>query len=233
MREFRVCRITALRTECNGIFPRRAGGHKLMSHCAAHHPGIALDLVERDAAPPEYPAVCLCVHPVVLPQSVRVSVKTVAVFHDKLTGPQNTAFRSRLIPEFCLNLVPHLWQFPVRTDFHGCEPCNDLFMGHAETHLSLSPVFQSEHLFTDTGPPACFLPDLCGMKRGHGNFLSANRIHFFTDDSADLFNHPLGKGKINVQTGRKLSYVSRPYHEYVTHRFGVGRCLTKGRYEHF
>jgi hypothetical protein len=69
------------------------------------------------------------------------------------------------------------------------------------------------------------------MKGRKEELLATDSIHLLPDDPHDLRPYPLAEGKHRVVAGRELADVTGPDQQAVGDGLGVGRILTKGRYE--
>src|SRR6266487_2295703 len=85
-------------------------------------------------------------------QTSFIQVKGVRILHDESAHAHQTGFWTRLVAKLHLNLIPDLRQLLVRAKFISRYGCEDLFMGHAETHVCTLAIFQAKHVFADCTP---------------------------------------------------------------------------------
>src|ERR1700693_5849135 len=140
-----------------GILTRSADGQtvfsavgqdeKLMGRGPSDTSRVSLYRTEIEPAPGKYPGIGL-IHLVVgLPGPVDIGIKTISVFHDKLPSAHQAKPGTDFIAEFRLNLIEDLWENLIGADLVPDNIGNDLFMGRADTEITVMTVLETEKLF--------------------------------------------------------------------------------------
>ena len=187
-----VCHISTIWTSKHVIFARRRGNHKLDTCGTTHRPRRGLNRHRVKAKPLKNLHIRVVVG---LKREVKphvIQVETVRVLHRELSHAEKTTLGSRLISEFCLDLIPDLWQFFIRIQ-RRCDAGKDFFVSHPESELDTTPISQTEHLIAHQIPPATLFPQRRWMHRRQKKFLTTDGIHFFPDDTCDFFVNPQPK----------------------------------------
>src|SRR5688572_14317426 len=93
--------------------------------------------------------------------------KRIQILHHKFPSPKNTALGTKLVPEFCLELICINRQLFVRADviFHERGDCR--FMSIRETEFSIVFEFSLEPIvYHRIIPSSSLLPNVFFLKRG-------------------------------------------------------------------
>lgn len=91
-------------------------------------------------------------------QAFLVFVKSIRVFHQKLTGPVNPEARTFFIPVLRLNLIQIQRQLLIGGHFSFYEIGKVFFRGRSEAELPVVAVAQFEHFGAVYIPAAGFIP---------------------------------------------------------------------------
>ena len=181
-----VGRVTAPLANCNQIFARFRRHHELVRLAAAHCARVGLHYHVLQPAAIENAAVRPIVFLVGCVQPRLVYIEGIGILHDELAHPQQPRFRSRLVAEFGLNLVPDLRKLLVTAQFSSGDRSHHLFMGHTQAQIAPEAVFQPEHVFAHHVPAARLLPDFRRIQRGQQHLLRAHAVHLFPHNLLDL-----------------------------------------------
>ena len=160
-------------------------------------------------------------------EALFVNVHGVGVLHGELTHPKQSALGSRLIPELALELVPDLGEFLVGAQF-ASEMRKDFLVGHAQTHLGPTTVFELKHLTAHLGPAPAALPDFARMQGGQAEFLGTDPVHLLADNSLDLVQNTMAQGKQRIDPRHELTHETCAHQEFMALRLGIGRVVTQG-----
>ena len=203
-RHLAVCPVTAGVADKNGVLPDRGQVHKLVGHAPAHDADVRANGHGGQSAPGEDPEVRFMERPVLLVQTLFVSIQAIGVLHGELAGPDQASPGTRVVAELGLDLVDEPGQPLVRVNLTRRKPGDDLLVGHRQHHLPIPAVAQPDQLPPRRSVPARPLPHVGGLHHGHRNLLPANRVHLFPQNAFDLPDRPPGQRQIREHPRRQL-----------------------------
>ena len=136
-------------------------------------------------------------------------IEAVGILHEKLPAAYDPGPGARLVSELRLNLVPYLRHVAIGSDMAFCNKTDNFFVGRGEYQ---GTIFYMKHRLSERFDAPCLLPKLERIQCGKMEFLSADRIHFFTDDLHDFLHQPVAERQERVDAGSE-----RPDHPGAQH----------------
>ena len=148
-------------------------------------------------------------------QSCGVHVEGVGILHDELAHAQQAAFRTRLIAELGLDLVPDLGQLFVAPQFprarHRSSPPRGSWRGTGRVRSGPSTGTSCRPWLPSGRTPATFRRDSTRQQE----LLRADRVHLLADDGRDLEQRTLGQEQVAVYAAGELADIARAQQQLV------------------
>ena len=198
-----------------------------MRLAAAHGAGVRFHHGVLQSAAFENAAIRLVVLLVCDVQAGLVHVERVRVFHHELAHAQQTGFRTRLVAELGLNLIPDLGQLFVAAQFAARDRGHDLFVGHGQAQIASEAVLEAEQVVAHHIPAAGFLPDLGRVQSRQVHLLSPDGIHLLPHNLLDFEQRALRQEKVAVDSGRKLANVAGAQQQLMARNLSFGGVFTQ------
>src|SRR5215831_1632310 len=86
-----------------------------------------------------------------------MEIEGIRVLHDELPHPKKSAFRTGLVAELGLNLIPDLRQLLVAAQLVR-DRSHDFLVSHGQAEVAASAVAQPEQIIAHGGPASGLLP---------------------------------------------------------------------------
>ncbi len=155
--------------------------HELVRLRAAHGAGVRLDDHVLQSTTVEDSAVSVVMLAIANVEPGGIDVEGVRILHGELADAQKARFRTRLVAELLLDLVPDLWKLLVAAQLLARDLGHDFFLRHAEAEVAPAAVFQTKHAVAHHLPAAARLPNFARVQGGQIELLS-DAVHLLADD---------------------------------------------------
>ena len=146
----------------------------------------------------------------------------IGILHGKFTHTEQTCSRSRLITEFCLDLIDHKRILGVGVRIFSYQMYRCLLVSHSKNHAAVVAVTETHQLRADTLKSSGLLPEGTWKHNREHHFLAVDRIHLFADDPLDLGSHPFARSKQRIDTVCHILDISALDHQRMAVDHAVG-----------
>ena len=131
-----------------------------------------------------------------------VAGEVIHVFHEEFSAAHDAGFGAGFVSEFGLDLVDVEGEVFVAIDVLAQEVGEGFFVGGGEAEFAADGEvgFEPDVHFGDV-PAFAGFPDFAALEDGELDFLAADLIHFFTDDTCDVVDDAQAEGEVVVDSG--------------------------------
>ena len=207
----------------------RVGQHvELLRVAAADAAGVGAHGAEAQLHPLENPRVGAVHSLVALVEGCLVEMEGVGVLHGEFARPHHAETRPDLVPELRLDLVEIDRQLPVALDFPAREVSDHFLVSRAVAEGPLVAVTQAQQFRPELVPAAGFLPQLCGLNRGHEQFDGTGAVHLLAHDGLDFAQCTQADRQPGVHAGGEAADQPCAQHELVADDLRIGGDVAQG-----
>ena len=164
-------------------------------------------------------------------------MERISVLHRELSHSYKPASRSRFVAELRLYLVNHERIIGVRSGDISRKVNGCLFVSHSENHFRSVSVRETNHFAADTRISARLFPKRSRHNDRKQNFLSADSVHFFSDNLLYFSRYSFSGRKKRVRSRTHIFHIPAFRHQRVAcynaifRRFLVS-CAEQISYQH-
>ena len=184
-----------------------------MGDFATHHAGVGCNGNNLgDACLGKNALVSLVALVVVLFQIRLASVEGVSILHCEFAHANKSGLWTRLIAEFCLDLVNHKGVFVVALAVFAHKLNGCLFVRHTKHNRATVAIVKAHKFFADGFVSARLLPDGCRHNHREAYLLAVDGVHFPAHDGLEFASYALKWHKGRKNSVRHVFYVATAHH---------------------
>ena len=213
-RRFHIGTVTALGADNDGVLANVRQKHKFVGDFATHHAGVGCNGNNLgDAGLCKNAFVCLVALVVVLFQIRLASVEGVSILHCEFAHANKSGLWTRLIAEFCLDLVNHKGVFVVTLTIFAHKLNGRLFVSHAKYNRATVAVVKANKFLADGFVSAGLLPNGCRHNHRETYLLAVDGVHFPAHDGLEFASYALKWHKGRKNSVRHVFHVATAHHQ--------------------